>query len=127
MPSQPTAVTPIPSQETNVRPTPARKRTAARALYAFDDCTPATMIRICCLLHDRGFCGDSTLYVMPHSHRFYLSVEEQSDRDGTALPPTLLLEEFGTRIASASMLCCLGEHAVCICDHNAVAEIAALA
>ncbi len=103
-----------------------RRRTAAQALYAFDDCTPACMIRICRLLHDRGFRGESTLYVMPHTHRFYLSVEEPIPAAGKPLPPTLLLEEFGVRIASASMLCCLGEHARCICAHNAVASLAAL-
>lgn len=103
-----------------------RKRTAAQALYAFDDCTPACMIRICRLLHDRGFRGDSTLYVMPHTHRFYLSIEEPIPAENTPLPPTLLLEEFGVRIASASMLCCLGEHARCICAHGAVPALARL-
>lgn len=103
-----------------------RRRTAAQALYAFDDCTPACMIRICRLLHDRGFRGESALYVMPHTHRFYLSVEEPVPAVGKPLPPTLLLEEFGVRIASASMLCCLGEHARCICTHDAVTSVAAL-
>ena len=103
-----------------------RRRTAAQVLYAFDDCTPACMIRICRLLHDRGFRGESTLYVMPHTHRFYLSVEEPVPAVGKPRPPTLLLEEFGVRIASASMLCCLGEHARCICAHDAVASVAAL-
>lgn len=102
------------------------RRTTARALYAFDDCPPDCLIRLCRLLHDRGFCGDSALYVMPHTHRFYLSVEEPIPTDGAPLPPTLLFEEFGTRIVSASMLCCLDEHARCLCAHDAVPTLAAL-
>ena len=112
--------------ETAVPSSRTQKLSAAKTLYAFDQCPPARMIRICRLLHDHGFCGDSTLYVMPHSHRFYLSIEEQLSKDGTQLPPTLLLEEFGTRIVSASMLCCLDEHARCICAHDAVSVMAAL-
>ncbi len=125
---QSAAASSIPSTtEVIAPPVRARKRTAARALYAFDDCPPACMIRICCLLHNSGFHGDSTLYIMPHTHRFYLSVEEPVPEEGTPLPPTLLLEEFGTRIVSASMLCCLDEHARCICAHDAVQTLAALA
>ena len=119
---------PMPSPaETELQSPHTAKRTAARALYAFDDCPPDQMIRICRLLHDRGFSGDSAVYLMPYSQRFYLSVEESPHRNGAVLPPTLLLEEFGTRIASASMLCCLDEHARCICAHDAVAVLAALA
>lgn len=122
-----TAIPHTPSlTETTVPSSHTHKRIAAKTLYAFDDCPPARMIRICRLLHDHGFRGDSTLYVMPHSHRFYLSIEETTAKDAESLPPTLLLEEFGTRIVSASMLCCLDEHARCICAHDAVAVMAAL-
>lgn len=123
---QSTAIPQTSPQAEAAQTVPPRKRTAARALYAFDDCPPADMIRICRLLHDRGFRGDSTLYVMPHTHRFYLSIEEPIPTEDTPLPPTLLLEEFGVRIASASMLCCLGEHARCICAHGAVPALARL-
>ena len=126
MPSTTTAPISAPSP-TSAPTLRTQRRTAARVLYAFDDCTPACMIRICRLLQNRGFCGDSTLYVMPHSRRFYLCLEEMPMREGAPLPPTLLLEEFGVRIASASMLCCLDEHARCICAHDAVASLAALA
>jgi len=122
-----TATPQPPSLTETTAPSPhTHKRTAAKTLYAFDDCPPARMIRICRLLHDRGFGGDSTLYVMPDSHRFYLSIEESISKDSAQLPPTLLLEEFGTRIVSASMLCCLDEHARCICAHDAVSVMAAL-
>ena len=110
-------------------------RGAVRVLYAFDDCPPDRMIRICRLLQKRGYVGDSAVYVMSgikshgmqHSHRFYLSVEDASPSADGTFPPTWLLEEFGTRIAAASMLCCLDEHARCLCAHDAVASLAALA
>ena len=102
------------------------RRSAVRALYAFDDCPPDRMIRICRLLQKRGFHGDSAVYVMPHTGRFFLSVEEKPPTADSPISPTLLLEEFGTRIASASMLYCLGEHAKCLCGHDAVASLAAL-
>ena len=102
-------------------------RTAVRALYAFDDCTPACFVRICSLLLRRGYSGDSAAYVMPRSRRFYLSVEEQPLSADLPYPPTGILAEYGTRIAAASMLCCLDEHARCLCEHDAVARIAALA
>lgn len=106
---------------------PQQRHGVLRALYAFDGCTPDRLIRICRLLQERGFTGDSAAYVMPHSGRFYLSVEERLPHTADRLlPPTLLLEEFGTRIASASLLCCLGEHARCLCEHDAVASLAAL-
>ncbi|MBE6658938.1 MAG: adaptor protein MecA [Ruminococcaceae bacterium] len=117
--------TPVPLTETPHPPRP-RTRSTVRALYAFDDCPPDRMIRICHLLQKRGYCGDSAVYVMPHSGRFYLTVEERPPTADQPFPPTLLLEEFGTRIASASMLCCLCEHAKCLCEHDAVAVLAAL-
>lgn len=123
-----TTATPPPASLTGTAaPMPrVRRHTAARALYAFDDCPPDRMIRLCRLLYDRGFRGDSTLYVMPHTHRFYLSVEEPIPEEGAPLPPTLLFEEFGTRIVSASILCCLDEHARCLCAHDAIPTVAAL-
>ena len=124
---QSTAIQPSqPLTDSAVKTPRTRKRTVQRSLYAFDDCPPARMIRICCLLRDRGFHSDSTLYIMPHSRRFYLSLEEPLPPEGAPLPPTVLLEEFGVRIASASMLCCLDEHARCLCAHDAVETIAAL-
>lgn len=123
---QSTAIPQTPPQAEAAQTVRTRKRAAARALYAFDDCPPDRLIRICRLLQNRGFCGDSAAYVMPYSGRFYLSVEEHPPTADMPLPPTLLLEEFGTRIASASMLCCLGEHARCLCEHDAVALLAAL-
>ena len=110
-------------------------RGAVRMLYAFDDCSPDRMIRICCLLQKRGYRGDSAVYVMPsctphgmpHAHRFYLSVEESPPTADVPFSPTWLLEEFGVRIAAASMLCCLDEHARCLCAHGAVQTLAALA
>ncbi|MBR5871702.1 MAG: adaptor protein MecA [Clostridia bacterium] len=104
----------------------ASNRAAVRALYAFDNCPPERLIRICCLLQKRGYHGASAAYVMPHTRRFYLTVEEYPQSD-ELLPPTGILEEYGTRIAAASMLCCLDEHARCLCDGDAVAAIAALA
>ena len=101
-------------------------RAAVRALYAFDDCPPERLIRICRLLQKRGYRGTSAAYVMPHTRRFYLTVEESPQSD--EMPqPTGILEEYGTRIAAASMLCCLDEHARCLCDGDAVGTIAALA
>ncbi len=107
-------------------PPRTRRRTAAHALYAFDDCPPDCLIRLCSMLCERGYRGDSALYIMPNSHRFYLSVEEPVSEEGAPLSPTLLLEEFGCRIISASILCCLGEHARCLCAHDAIPTMAAL-
>ena len=117
---------PAPLTGTATPPSRVRRRTAAHALYAFDACPPDRLIRLCAMLCDRGYRGDSTLYIMPHSRRFYLSVEEPVPEEGAPLPPTLLLEEFGCRIVSASFLCCLGEHARCLCAHDAIPTMAAL-
>lgn len=107
-----------------------RGHRAVRMLYAFDDCPPDRMIRICALLQKRGYDGESAAYVTrhgtPRSHRFYLSVEECPPTDDQPFPPTWLLEEYGVRIAAASMLCCLDEHARCLCAHDAVNTLAAL-
>ncbi len=124
-----TTATPSPVSLTETAAPPnnrVRRRPAARALYAFDDCPPDRLIRLCRILCDRGYRGDSALYVMPHTHRFYLSIEETIPEDGAPLSPTLLLEEFGCRIVSASILCCLGEHARCLCAHDAIPTMAAL-
>lgn len=123
-----TTATPHPVSLTGTAAPPPRphRRTAAQALYAFDSCTPDRLIRLCAILCDRGYHGDSALYIMPNSRRFYLSVEEPLSEEGMPLPPTLLLEEFGCRIVSASILCCLGEHARCLCAHDAIPTMAAL-
>jgi hypothetical protein len=124
------------AQQTDMQ-TAARghSRCAVRMLYAFDDCPPDRLIRICRLLQKRGYDGDSAAYVMPlgtsygtqHRHRFYLSVEECPPTETQPFPPTWILEEYGVRIAAASMLCCLDEHARCLCAHGAVQTLAALA
>ena len=107
----------------SVRP---RSRGGVRTLYVFDDCPPERMLRICRLLQKRSYHGESAVYVMPHARRFYLCVEEVPPSAQMPFPPTMILEEFGTRIAAASMLSCLDEHARCLCPQNAVAELAAL-
>lgn len=108
--------------QSTIQPTAARhpavQTRTTRTLYAFDACPPERLCRLCRLLQKRGYIGDSTVWVMPHTRRFYLAVEESR--------PMGLLEEFGVRIAAASMLCCLGEHARCLCAHDAVARLAAL-
>ena len=119
----------LPQTAANTELQPAhrtKKRGTVRMLYAFDDCPPDRMIRICRLLQKRGYDGDSAAYVMPHTHRFYLSVEEAQPTEAQPIPPTWLLEEFGVRIAAASMLCCLDEHARCLCANHAVEALAAL-
>ncbi len=99
---------------------------AQRTLYALE-LSPDTFVRLCAALHARGYRADSAAYVgTGRSPRFYLAVEEERPSAAHPIPPTAILEEFGVRIAAASMLCCLGEHAHCLAEHDAVAKIAAL-
>ena len=98
-----------------------------RVLYAIDASDPETFILACAALCAHGYTSDSAAYV---SHgfapRFYLCVEESSPTASQPIPPTAILEEFGTRIAAPSLLCCFGEHAHCLAAHSAAERIAAL-
>lgn len=122
-----------------------------QTLYALDDCMPSTLVMLCGLLLQRGYKGDSAAYVMHKAHtgagtinldaanigavsgtdqntaaRFYLALSESQSTIRLAVSPTAILEEYGTRIASSSMLLCLCEHALCLAPHHAIERIAAL-
>lgn len=127
-----------------------------QTLYALDDCMPSTLVMLCGLLLQRGYKGDSAAYVMHRAHdgvgystsgadnldavgigtvsgidqntaaRFYLALSESQSTIRLAVSPTAILEEYGTRIASSSMLLCLCEHALCLAPHHAIERIAAL-
>lgn len=100
--------------------------TIQRTLYALE-LSPDTFVRLCAALHARGYRADSAAYVdMGTSPRFYLTIEEERPSVAHPIPSTAILEEFGVRIAAASMLCCLGEHTHCLAEHDAVSKIAAL-
>ena len=127
-----------------------------QTLYALDDCMPSTLVMLCGLLLQRGYKGDSAAYVMHRARdgvgystsgadnldavgigmvsgidqttaaRFYLALSESQSTIRLAVSPTAILEEYGTRIASSSMLLCLCEHALCLAPHHAIERIAAL-
>ena len=115
-------------------PAPAKqsgtRRPRPHIRYALRHCTPDTLICVCRALRARGYRGDSAAYTVPghpaEQTCFYLAVEEEPPGAAHPIPPTAILDEYGTRIAAASMLVCLSEHAVCIAAHHAVEQLAAL-
>ena len=99
-------------------------------LYALEPCAPQTLFFLCRLLLLRGYCGDSAVYILERrpggeEARFCLALSEPQNQRG--LSAVVILEEYGTRIASSSMLLCLAEHAVCLAAHGAVERLAAFA
>ncbi len=94
-------------------------------LYALYTDTPDTLLFLCRLLRARGYSGKSDAYTLPGTPpRFFLAVSESGHRGPTA--PTAILDEYGTRIASDTLIPYLREHGTCLVEENAVEQLAAL-
>lgn len=114
-------VRPLPVKAENIRKTPV--------IYALDALDADGVIRLCALLYGRGYGEESDLFAASDEDghtSYYLVIRDSARRGGEGLPPFAILDEYGTRVASAAMLLCLREHAVCVCHHDAVERMAEL-